>query len=629
MGSRCATRSYLRLVSKERKWTGRPSTTQLIQGTMAAFLKIVKEYSLSPDDRAFMINGTKGHGVLEGSEDELSLLEQKFDGPEETITGITDVIEDEAKRLILADYKVSGSYKVAKALGFYTKEEPTGEVYKSGKKQGEPKMRKLLVRSEEKEDRFEWELQLNLYRIKVEKRLGRKIDELRIQVCVRDGGTYMAHSRGVFRKIYYFKIAILPDKEVLAYFERKREALLSALKAYEESGKMWDTVCDGKENWDGVKCASYCEVAEFCALGKYLKVEKRTEEEMAIKGVSDVRRLPRLGKIRLGIKKKTAAGKEYPAEVDYFILDPETAVDLENEKLVQEFEQRYGKDPKQIPIMIPGADLDLVFPQWYKRYGSSSGLECRGDGEVAIVTQPEFAARLTVIGKTDDGLTKVECKGEACPYFIEKKCGRRATLQVLLPEMPGAGVWQINTGSWNSIVNINSCLDYIRAVAGRYHMIPLTLERRPQEVNSDGNRRTHYIMHISMTQSLKELQQLALIAPERITLELPEPAEDEKDILHGENANIDKDDKPNAAKPESGTDTTPNAAAPAASTAPGQGVSQQASSDVVTRMAPAGYDIIVAKQDGLCKSKACGKEYKKGQEVIFSKMNGIRHFDCA
>ena len=34
---------------------------------------------------------------------------------------------------------------------------------------------------------------------------------------------------------------------------------------------------------------------------------------MAIKGLSEVRRLPRLGKIRLGIKKIAASGKEYPS----------------------------------------------------------------------------------------------------------------------------------------------------------------------------------------------------------------------------------------------------------------------------------------------------------------------------
>jgi len=155
MNSRCATRSYLRLVSRDRPWTGKPSTTQLIQGTLCAFLKLTKEYAVSPDSRAFMVNGTKGHANLEESTDEQSVLEQKFDGSDD-ITGISDVLETENGETVLADYKVSGSYKVAKALGFYIEEEPTGEVISRGKRKGEPKMRKILKRSPEKEDRKEW-----------------------------------------------------------------------------------------------------------------------------------------------------------------------------------------------------------------------------------------------------------------------------------------------------------------------------------------------------------------------------------------------------------------------------------------------------------------------------------------
>ena len=43
-----------------------------------------------------------------------------------------------------------------------------------------------------------------------------------------------------------------------------------------------------------------------------------------IKGLSDKRRLPRLGKIRLGVKAiSQKSGKEYPKETDYFVCPPE------------------------------------------------------------------------------------------------------------------------------------------------------------------------------------------------------------------------------------------------------------------------------------------------------------------
>lgn len=532
MGSRCATRSYLKLASSDRPWTGKPSTTQLITGTMCAFLKLTKDYAISPDQRAFMIHGTQAHARLEASDDEYSLLEEKFNDESTDISGIADVLECENGKNILIDYKTSGSFKVAKALGFHVEQEPTGELFKTGKRKGEPKMRGVLKRTLEKEDRWEWELQLNKYRIEFEKR-GFKVDELRIQCVVRDGNTYIARSRGVFRNVYYFKIKFLKDKYVLDYFKQKKESLEQAL-----SQGYWNDICTAQENWDGVKCAAYCEVAEFCKFGKYLKQE-REDENMAIKGLSEVRRMPRLGKIRLGVKKQTTGGKEYPAEVDYFILDPQTPSEEENQRLIQEFQKLYGEQPKQIKVMFPVADPGIFFPQFYKRYGSSTALKCKGDGEVAYCATEEFAEGLKILGKDELGRIKVECKGKECIYYQNGECGEMATLQLLLPELPGAGVWQINTGSFNSIVNINSCLDYIKVVCGRAHMIPLTLERREQEITHNGSKRKHYILHINMDFRLNDLQKLALIAPEKILLELPEPEPDKEDILFRENKVID------------------------------------------------------------------------------------------
>lgn len=577
MGERCASRSYLQLVSRERKWRGKPSTTQLIQGTMCAFLKLTKDYAVSPDDRAFMVNGTKGHAALEGANDEFSTLEYAFNQhhcldcdskfdidyksanakrqcPEcssqniedlEEITGTSDFLEEELGMLTLGDYKLSGSYKVARALGFVIVDEPTGEAFKSGPRKGQPKTRKILKRDITKEDKGEWELQLNDYRIKFEKRISRPIDRIKLQCTVRDGNTYIARSRGVFRNVYYFNLTKLDDVYVLDYFRRKRDALLKALKE-----ERWEEPCNAKENWDGVKCSGYCEVAEFCPLGKYLKKEKEAED-MAIKNLSEIRRVPRLGKIRLGIKKSTPQGKEYPAEVDYFILDPETPSELENKKLVDEFKKRYGEQPKQIPIMLPIGDVDVVFPQFYKRYGKTTLLQCKGDGVEAVCSSEEFTEDLTVTGKTETGLPKVKCLGPECPYQKSRQCGRVGTLQILLPELPGSGVWQVTTGSFNSIVNINSCLAYVRAVAGRFHMIPLLLERREQLIQRKGEAaRKHYILHINLNISLLDLQRYANIDATKIMLELPEPEEGKEDILFQENETINVDTNGTNAKQE-------------------------------------------------------------------------------
>ena len=119
-----------------------------------------------------------------------------------------------------------------------------------------------------------------------------------------------------------------------------------------------------------------------------------------IKGLSTIRRMPRLGKIRLGVMVKPGGNKKpYPKEVDYFVFDPQTPNPQENEKLKQEFEKLYGKEPKQIKIMFPVPDDETFFPQFYKRYGSSTSLQCKGDGETATCATEEFTKDLEKIGE--------------------------------------------------------------------------------------------------------------------------------------------------------------------------------------------------------------------------------------
>lgn len=521
MSNRCATRSYLRLISQERKWTGRPSTTQLINGTNLAYLRLTRDYAISPGDRAFMAHGTKVHARMQ-IDDDYSIMEERLDDIDSNVSGIFDVYEVEDGKHILVDYKTSGSYKVAKALGMWVDQEPTGEVYKSGKRKGEPKTIKVLKRDDEHIDRHDWDLQLNFYRIGLERR-GYQVDEMRIMCIVRDGNTWIARSRGVYRNIYYFKVPRLDDDYVLSYFRRKKNALMVALKYG------WSKPCSGEENWNGLRCESYCEVAEFCNYGKYLKKEREVED-MAIKGLSETRRLPRQGKIALGKMLLSPKGVEYPSETSYFVLRPSTPSEEEQKRLIAKFHELYGEEPTSIKIMFPVADREQIFPQYWKRYGKSSGLKCKGDGEVATCMSEEFAKGLKQIGDSE-GLPMVECLGEECPYAQKNECSRMATLQVLLYEMPGAGVWQMTTGSINSIININSALDWIEAMAGRCHMIPLMLQRVPTQIQHEEKSRTHYPLNIDMNVELKQLLGWANVDASKVLIQLPEISGDQEDVV--------------------------------------------------------------------------------------------------
>lgn len=262
---RCMSRPTLKMMFQRRPiYPKKIGTTRLLNGTMQAYLMNKIDYAEDPQKMAFMIQGTKQHKELERFGDDISVAEGKYDDEENTIR--PDLLETENGRMILYDYKMSGSFQVAKALGIYKEDEPVldedGEqvLYKTGKKKGKPKTKQAIKRDPLRADVRDWALQLNNYRIGVEKKLKVKIKDLLVEVVVRDGNTIASMSRGVNQNIEIIPVPVLPDKEVKAYFTRKRNALRKALKQ-----DYWDIPCNDEERWgNDFKCQKYCPVNDHC-----------------------------------------------------------------------------------------------------------------------------------------------------------------------------------------------------------------------------------------------------------------------------------------------------------------------------------------------------------------------------
>ena len=215
---------------------------------------------------------------------------------------------------------------------------------------------------------------------------------------------------------------------------------------------------------------------------------------MPIKGVSEVRRITRGGHLRFGEIQVSNGGKEYPSKIDYFRADFE---DPENERI---FHELYGDKPKKVTIAFAYETVDENFPQWYKFYGKSSGLRCKGDGERAV--------RMAENGDMVD----VECPTpDFCKYCAgsngKPQCGRHASLQFFIKGIPGLNVFQINTGSFNSIVNINSSIELMRGwrngapISGLW----LDLELVPQFAQAEGKKVTIYTLRLNIKASLCEI----------------------------------------------------------------------------------------------------------------------------
>ena len=226
-----------------------------------------------------------------------------------------------------------------------------------------------------------------------------------------------------------------------------------------------------------------------------------------IHGLSEQKRLPRLGKIRLGIKKiSPRTGASYPTATDYFVCPPEV-------------QAIYGEKPQRLDVIIPVEDEEMWASQYYRQYSRTRGLICKGDGESCRrMVDTETGAIANRDTKEVTWREGCECLGRDCPDYKGKACQEVMNLQALLPKVPGLGIWQIDTGSINSIRNINNCATMIRAMCGRVSWIPLVLTLEPTDVVNpdDGKKKTVYCMHLRYERSAESL----LVDSERPRLQL-------------------------------------------------------------------------------------------------------------
>lgn len=254
---------------------------------------------------------------------------------------------------------------------------------------------------------------------------------------------------------------------------------------------------------------------------------------MPIKGVTDRPRLPRLGKIRLGVKVEQEGKASYPRAVDYFVCPPE----------VQEV---FGTEPKELSIAFPTDDFNQCASHWYRAY-SARGLVCRGDGadarrlvdmkatvsgdgELPESLHPEHW-KIATARSENTAYHQIECPPDTCPQFASKACRPIMNLQFMLPTVPGLGIWQLDTSSWNSIRNVLSGLELVQALIGRVSGIPLTLALVPLQVQPEGMaKKTVHVLRLTAPYRLADLYRRAAL-PRGEVFMLPSPDLDAPDDL--------------------------------------------------------------------------------------------------
>jgi len=218
------------------------------------WLKETTDYAIDPEQSVWAAMGTGTHYRLSIHRYTYNVLSEERLKDEQS-KGIADVVEENEEKpgtFILTDYKTWGSFKVAKALGIITVDQPVG-VYKNGK----PKTKKVKLMDPNAVDLRETALQLNRYRIFFES-YGFPISKMQVQAMPRDGGTYVATNRGIDKNLILIDVPWISNEDVMNYYEGLALEVGAAFKIG------YARMCDAWEAWDGRRCQGWCEVADAC-----------------------------------------------------------------------------------------------------------------------------------------------------------------------------------------------------------------------------------------------------------------------------------------------------------------------------------------------------------------------------
>lgn len=284
---------YLEMVMNERVYNGKISVTTCAKCPREYVFRNKFPYAVDPDQMAYSILGTNVHSALE---DDSIFSELKMDIELDVdMSGILDLVFVHNDELILADYKTWGSYAVAKHVGLESIEVPMLDkdgnpvLYKSSRKgkyeKGEPRLEKVWKRNPDTAENFGILMQLNMYRIMLERLLqsgkirilsseGRplyKVNALRVYCIIRDGNTHVARGRGIFSATDVVNVPIAKDQEVLTYHRTQSRYIKECMDKSEFATAreiLRDPPRKGskEETMNGYICRESCPVAYVCKL---------------------------------------------------------------------------------------------------------------------------------------------------------------------------------------------------------------------------------------------------------------------------------------------------------------------------------------------------------------------------
>lgn len=188
------------------------------------------------------------------------------------------------------------------------------------------------------------------------------------------------------------------------------------------------------------------------------------------------RRIAEVGRIRIGQQVAGNNGRKRPEKLTTFRLTSSDRTRIDQAAhlyggTVQQWDAPAGKqwevvtDTDSLAVIVPPSDM--CFSQHYELW-SGGGCQRRCDGYTETLTQ-----------------------GPCLCDPDKRECNIHTRLSVMLADVPGLGVWRLDTSGYNAAVELQGAVSAIQMAASRGQMLParLRLDQRMSKRLGEGTRR--------------------------------------------------------------------------------------------------------------------------------------------
>ena len=189
------------------------------------------------------------------------------------------------------------------------------------------------------------------------------------------------------------------------------------------------------------------------------------------------RRLAEVGRIRIGAKVPTSDGKRTrPSAIEAFRLTSrdQRRIQAASELWGGQVEPWESPSGKQWQVFTETTELDVVVPPTQMAFSQSLELWSAGGCQ-----------------RRCDGVTESITEQPCLCDPDNRECNIHTRLSVMIRDLPGLGVWRIDTGGYYAAVELGGAVEIIGLAAGAGAVLParLRLEQRSVKRPNEGVKR--------------------------------------------------------------------------------------------------------------------------------------------